>query len=126
VTAAAVCVAVAFSSTVLARLPAPLTLAWTHTVEKIRIEEDYRVAGGALILTQVRTRGLGAGIDIPPGARLENGWWQHAPSLPPLPRVLLTNSRLPAGYEVCYDGRCRRLSEIIGNDDRMLALTPCL
>ncbi len=44
-----------------AQLPLPaFTLAWTHTIEKIRWEEDYRVTPSGLLLGEARIKGTGA------------------------------------------------------------------
>jgi len=61
-----------------AELPAPsFTLAWTHTIEKIRWEEDYRVTAEGLVLGEARVKGSGAGMEIPDGAELRNGSWHY-------------------------------------------------
>ena len=44
------------------------TLAWTHSIEKIHWEEDWRVEGRALVITEARIRGFGAGMEPPAGA----------------------------------------------------------
>jgi hypothetical protein len=47
-----------------AQLPvANFTLAWNHSIEKIRWEEDYRVTAQGLVLEQARVRGNGAGME---------------------------------------------------------------
>lgn len=56
---------------------ADFTLAWNHTIEKIRWEEDYRVSEQGLILGEARVKGNGAGMEIPDDARLENGSWHY-------------------------------------------------
>ena len=38
------------------------TLAWMHSIEKIRWEEDWKIAGGELVLIEGRVRGSGAGM----------------------------------------------------------------
>ena len=45
------------------------TLAWTHSVERVRWEEDWRVEGDRLVAADSRVRGSGAGMD-PPAAAL--------------------------------------------------------
>ena len=35
------------------------TLAWTHSIEKIRWEEDYRVTPSGLLLGEARVKGSG-------------------------------------------------------------------
>jgi hypothetical protein len=49
------------------------TLAWTHSVQKTRWEERYRVAGSDLQLVEARIQSSGAGMDPPPQARLRDG-----------------------------------------------------
>ncbi|RLJ67869.1 DUF1850 domain-containing protein [Sulfurisoma sediminicola] len=87
------------------------TLAWTHSIEKIRWEEDWRVAGRALVLQQARVRGTGAGMEPPPDAVFENGAWRYRPRLPPQETIRLTHSPHTAGYELCVAGRCGPLAE---------------
>jgi hypothetical protein len=86
------------------------TLAWTHSIEKIRWEEDYRIEGQMLRLTEARIRGSGAGMDPPEGARLIHGVWHYRPALGPLPALRLAQSPYVAGYELCIDARCQPLS----------------
>src|SRR5437867_9300384 len=85
-----ICFALALSSAVLLRVPAPLTLSWQHSVEHFRIEEDYGVRGDALVLAEVRTQGVGAGIDVPRDARFEGG---GGASLPRCQRCRMCSSR---------------------------------
>lgn len=63
------------------------TLAWTHSIEKIRWEEDYRMVGTHLQLVEARIRGSGAGMEPPDGAVLKNGVWHYQPTLPLLPHA---------------------------------------
>lgn len=120
-----VCVALAFSAAALLRLPSPLTLAWEHSVEHFALEEDYVATAAGLVVSEVRMRGIGAGVDVPAHAQLVRGWWRYAPALPPQPRIVLAHSRWPAGYRVCHDGRCETLAELAGVADQPLALAPC-
>jgi hypothetical protein len=82
------------------------TLAWTHSIEKIRWEEDWRIAGPSLVLAEARIRGSGAGMEPPPEAVFEAGAWHYHPALPPQPVLRLTHSPYAAGYELCDAGRC--------------------
>jgi len=89
------------------------TLAWTHSIEKIRWEEDYRIVGTRpprLQLTEARIRGSGAGMEPPDGAVLKNGVWHYRPKLAPLERLQLSHSPYAAGYELCSAGSCRPLA----------------
>ncbi|MCQ8896645.1 DUF1850 domain-containing protein [Limnobacter humi] len=69
------------------------TLTWTHSVERVEWQEDWRVDGDTLIQTQARVKGSGAGMDPAPGAQLLNGWyvWVPQPALH-LQEIRLANS----------------------------------
>lgn len=86
------------------------TLAWMHSIEKIRWEEDYRVAGASLVLTEARIRGSGAGMEAPAGSTFAQGVWHYDPRLPPLDRLRLTHSDYTAGYQLCRGNRCDPLA----------------
>jgi hypothetical protein len=93
------------------------TLAWTHSIEKVRWEEDYRLGAAHLVLEQARIRGSGAGMEPPAGAVLRDGAWHYTPMLAPLERVQLTRSGFVADYEFCSASGCRPLSELVGPTD---------
>lgn len=86
------------------------TIAWTHSIEKIRWEEDYRIDGSTLVLTEARIRGSGAGMEPPAGSRFEGGVWHYTPALPLLPELRLTHSSYTAGYAFCHAGHCEPLN----------------
>lgn len=88
-------------------------VAWTHSVEKTRWEERYRVEGTRLRLTEARIRGSGAGMDPPPDATLRNGWWTWKPSVAPLPELRLTLSTFTRDYDLCWGGRCQTLHRLV-------------
>lgn len=90
------------------------TLAWMHSIEKIRWEEDYRIVGDRLELTEARIRGSGAGMEPPEGAVLRDGAWHYRPDLPALERLQLVRSSYVRDYELCWDGACRPLATILG------------
>lgn len=93
------------------------TLAWTHSIEKIRWEEDYRIVDASLQLVQARIRGSGAGMEPPEGAVHRDGAWHYTPRLPPLPRLRLARSGFVRDYEICHDGACRSLGDIVGSEE---------
>lgn len=96
-------------------LPVPhFTLAWNHSVEKIRWEEDYQVAGNQILALAARVRGNGAGMEIPDGAVWRAGAWEYRPQLPPLAKLTLTRSTFTSDYQLCWDGNCRTLTELLG------------
>ncbi|MFN3987220.1 MAG: DUF1850 domain-containing protein [Rhodocyclaceae bacterium] len=87
------------------------TLGWTHSIEKVRWEEDWRVEAGALVLVEGRVHGSGAGMEPPDGAELVGGVWRYRPPLR-VPRLSLAHSPFVRGHEVCDgDGRCRPLAD---------------
>jgi hypothetical protein len=93
---------------------ASFTLAWTHSIEKVEWQEDWRITPQGLELTQARVKGSGAGMEPPPDARLVDGWFQWEPKRVPMPEVALGNSGAAGEWRVCSDGKCRTLSEIFG------------
>lgn len=112
-----------------AQLPTPdFTLAWTHTIEKIRWEEDYRVTAEGLQLETARIRGTGAGMEVPDGAELRDGSWQYRPRLPVLSQLHLGRSPAAGDYQVCFAGACQPMANWIGpprDDPSAVELWPC-
>ena len=94
---------------------AAFTLAWTHSVEKIEWQEDWRVSRDGLELAQARVKGSGAGMEPPPEARLVDGWFQWQPARAAMPELVLGNSGAAGEWRLCSDGNCRTLSEIFGH-----------
>jgi hypothetical protein len=91
---------------------AAFTLAWTHSVEKVEWQEDWRVTPAGLELVQARVKGSGAGMEPPPEARLVDGWFQWQPKRAVMPEVVLGNSGAAGEWRLCREGNCRSLSEI--------------
>lgn len=89
-------------------------LAWTHSVEKIEWQEDWRVTPQGLEIVQARVKGSGAGMEPPPDARLIDGWFRWTPQLSKLPEVVLGNSGVAGEWRLCSDGQCQTLSAILG------------
>ena len=112
----AVCLLVA--GALRASIPAQeFTVAWTHSVEKTRWDEHYRVDGARLVLDHARVQGSGAGMEPGPGARLQDGWWTWRPKLPPLPQLRLTLSPYTRDYDICWASRCTPLHTLVGTAD---------
>ena len=108
------------------------TLAWTHSIEKVRWEEDYAVLPGPgpreppiLQALTARVRGSGAGMEPPPDARLVNGWYEYTPSIRHPVELRLTRSGFTADFDWCADGRCRPLSSLLPSDGGVTLLTAC-
>jgi hypothetical protein len=104
---------------------AAFTLAWTHSIEKIPWEEDWRVTQAGLVLEQARVRGSGAGMEPPPDARLEGGFWRWTPRVPPRPEVVLRRSGFTADWRLCADGLCRAMDEMLPAEADPVRLRPC-
>lgn len=103
---------------VLSALPVEaFTLAWTHSIEKIRWEEDYRVGAAGLRLAEARVRGTGAGMEPPAGALLREGVWHYTPGLGAIARLSLARSGAVADYELCVAGVCRPLAGYLDRPD---------
>lgn len=98
-----------------AQIGAPdFTLAWNHTIEKIRWEEDYTATPTGLLLGWARIKGNGAGMEIPADAKLHDGSWHYRRQLPPLQPLRLGRAPEAGDYELCLDGRCLPLSHWLG------------
>ena len=91
---------------------AAFTLVWTHSIEKVEWQEDWRVTPEGLELAQARVKGTGAGMEPPPDARLVDGWFQWQPARASMPQVVLGNSGAAGEWRLCHDGGCQTLSEI--------------
>ena len=89
------------------------TLAWMHSIERVRWEEDWRVEAGQLRLVAARIKGSGAGMEPPDDALLQGGAWHYRPRLPAMERLSLAHSPYTAGYELCAGGSCRMLADYL-------------
>jgi hypothetical protein len=107
------CILSAGKTTVLAI--SAFTLSWTHSVEKTRWEEDWRVTPAGLQIVEARVKGSGAGVDPPADARLQDGWWVFAPKLPPRAALVLAASGVTGeGWSLCADGQCTAIGAVAG------------
>jgi hypothetical protein len=94
---------------------AAFTLVWTHSIEKVDWQEDWRVTPAGLELVAARVKGSGAGMEPPPEARLVDGWFTWQPSRAAMAEVALGNSGAAGEWRLCADGHCRTLSDIFGH-----------
>ncbi len=91
-----------------------LTLAWTHSIEKIRWEEDYRATPAGIVLLQDRVQGTGAGMEPPPDAKFDGKWWRYDAHVPPLPEIILRRSGMTVGdWQVCIAGKCKPMGDYL-------------
>lgn len=109
-----------------------VTLAWTHSIEKVRWEEDYVVgvnpdAGGPPILHAVkaRVRGSAAGMEPPDDAVLKNGWYEYTPPIASSTGLRLTRSEFTADYELCHLSGCKTMSHWLRSDQGITLMTAC-
>jgi len=103
------------------------TLAWMHSVEKIRWEEDWHIEGNNLYLRSARIKGTGAGMEPPLDAIFKNGVWNYTPKIKPLETLLLTHSPYTKEYELCIDATCKPLSTYLPNleESTTISLKAC-
>jgi hypothetical protein len=90
-----------------------ITLAWTHSVEKILWEEDWRLAPAGIELVEARVRGSGAGMEPPPDARFVNGAWTWRPAVQPQREIVLRRSGATADWRICIAGTCRPMDAYV-------------
>lgn len=102
------------------------TLAWMHSIEKIRWEEDYAVRDGALDLLEARIRGTGAGMEPPEGATLDaHGVWHYKPQVQRVPALSLARSHYTRDYELCIHEHCRSLGDYVPVSKGTTTVTAC-
>lgn len=107
------------------------TLAWTHSIEKVRWEEDYAIVlppGYSQPILQAltaRVRGSAAGMEPPDGAVLRQGWYEY-PAVNTSPQGLrLTRSEYTADYVWCQSGHCQPLGRWLPSDGDITLLKAC-
>lgn len=110
----ALCLARAGATAVVAA--SQFSLSWTHSIEKIRWEELWRVTPAGLVVEEARIQGHGAGMEPPEGAVLRDGVWHYHPQVPPQPEVVLAASDFTADHTLCAEGRCQPLHQWIAGD----------
>ena len=107
------------------KLAAGFTLAWTHSVEKIAWQEDWRAPPAGLMLEAVRVQGSGAGMEPPEDAVREGDFYVAHPTLAPQHEILLRRSGATADWRVCMDGSCRPMGTLLPEDVDPVPLTLC-
>lgn len=102
-----------------------VTLAWTHSVERVRWEETWRDTPEGLALVEARVKGSGAGMEPPAEATLRDGFWTWTPRLAPLPEVILRRSGATADWLLCQGGTCETMSSLVPAAADPVILAPC-
>ena len=117
------CILAAGKMTVLA--VSAFTLSWTHSIEKTRWEENWRVTPAGLEIAEARVKGSGAGMEPPEGAVLKDGWWAYRPKIGPQPAVKLAASGATgAGWTLCAGQACLELGTEAGEGVELSACDP--
>lgn len=110
---------------------ASFTLAWTHSIEKLRWEEDYAVRAGSgsapprLQALAARVKGSAAGMEPPPDAVLRGGWYHYAPQIASPERLDLSRSEYVPDYELCTAKGCRPMAHWLPSDGGVTQLSAC-
>lgn len=102
-----------------------ITLAWTHSVEKVLWQETWRGGPAGVELVSARVRGSGAGMEPPPEARLVDGAWTWTPRVPPQREVVMRRSGATADWQICVEGVCRPMGAYVPADADPVALIVC-
>lgn len=87
------------------------SLSWTHSIEKIRWEEQWQVTPAGLVVVDASIQGSGAGMEPPDDAVLRDGAWHYRPRVPPQPEVVLAASNFTADHTLCARDRCQPLRQ---------------
>lgn len=112
------------------------TLAWDHSIEKVRWEEDYELRiseepepslsdSPVLVATAARIKGSAAGMEPPEHAVLKEGWYHYTPHIREHQVLRLTRSEFVPDYEWCDQKGCRSLSEILPLDGGVTLMWAC-
>lgn len=101
------------------------TLAWSHSIEHVRWEEDYELHPSGLRLLEARVLGSAAGMEPGEGAVLRDGVWHYRPALPDLPELVLAHSSgYTQDYQLCLADGCHALAHWLPPAGP-LTLRPC-
>ena len=108
------------------------TLAWTHSIERVRWEEDYAVLANPqrpghprLLALRARVRGSGAGMEPPSDAKLRDGWYEYTPDFTSPAQLRLTRSEFTPDYDWCTEQGCQALATLLASDGGVTLLEPC-
>jgi len=86
------------------------TLSWTHSVEKIEWQENWRINKSNLEIVEARIKGSGAGMDPPENAVLKNGWYVYKPQIGQIKELNLSTSNTDlVNWKICFSGNCTDL-----------------
>jgi len=99
------------------------TLSWSHSVEKVEWQEDWKINNSKLKIVEARIKGSGAGMEPPADARLIDGWYIYQPKLEEKSEIYLATSKANIkNWNICFNGKCHELEK---NENKPLKLYPC-
>jgi hypothetical protein len=108
------------------------TLAWVHSIEKVRWEEDYAVVPGegagkppVLNALAARVKGSAAGMEPGPDAVLKDGWYVYKPAQQTHEVLRLSRSFYTPDYELCIKERCMPMAAFLKSDGGVTTLRAC-
>lgn len=102
-----------------------LTLAWTHSIEKTRWEEDWRATPAGLVLEEDRIQTTGAGMEPPADAHFDGQWWRYRPPLESMPSIVLRRSGASDDWHICIHSHCQPMGEYVPPEADPVTLTTC-
>lgn len=98
------------------------TLSWVHSVEKVPWQESWVVNQGGLQPVEARVKGSGAGMEPPPDAALQDGWYVFHPTVAPLRELVLAASgETMSGWTLCTALGCHEFGVEAGMPVRIRA-----
>ncbi len=101
--------------TLILHLASPdFTLSWTHSVERVTWQEDWRLDNARLSLVAARIKGSGAGMEPGEGAILTDGWWEWPGDLTVARLSLAASGATGAGWTLCAGGTCHTIAARAG------------
>jgi hypothetical protein len=92
------------------------TLSWTHSVEKTRWEEEWRIAGDRLAIVEARVEATGAGMEPAAEAELVNGFYVWRPARAPVAELVLRRAAQAGDWRLCAGMRCAAVGAWLGRD----------
>jgi len=99
------------------------TLTWTHSIEKVEWQEDWKIINSKLKIVEARIKGSGAGMEPPSNAKLIKGWWVYKPQVSAKDELILATSETNIkNWSICFDGTCEELPR---NQNKPLKLYAC-
>lgn len=109
------------------------SLAWQHSIEKVRWEEDYQLAPtdatesvAGIMLVEARIKGSAAGMEPPETAYLRDGWYHYQPTQQAVHELRLTRSGFTPDYELCIDQQCQPMQQYLESDGGVTLLQACM